>query len=184
MWWLVATDRTRQLDRDSFNLLAGTRGGWLAVAGKPLATVGTVVPAIALLALIHRLWRDRLWPELSALAGGFALCGAVARAVKLIERRPRPPSTLIHAGGFAFPSTDSALAVGVAVMALLAARHYVAPRYRRRLILAGYGLTFGAGVLFVALRVHYASDVVAGWALGSALFSACFLLAGEYAARR
>jgi membrane-associated phospholipid phosphatase len=57
---------------------------------------------------------------------------------------------------------DSALAVGIAAMAIVAARLVSTRRREIALIATGGVLTACAGLLFVALRVHYASDVIAG----------------------
>ncbi len=95
-----------------------------------------------------------------------------AHVMKNAIARPRPAHELVTAGGYSFPSTTSALGVCFAFMAIALAATPGEPA-RSRTIGAGALLVLGLGLSFVALRVHYLSDVLAGWALGALVFVAC-----------
>jgi membrane-associated phospholipid phosphatase len=182
MFWLVDGHHVAGLDRHAFSVLAASPGSALARVAKPAATIGPLILAVVVLVVMAMLGRRREWLEAFALAGGFLLCAVAAHLAKVEERRPRPSGGLISAGGYSFPSTDSALSIGLIAIALVIAR-VVAHRERRiAVIAAGCLLALGAGLLFVALRVHYLSDVIAGWALGVAAFASCGL--GVVAVRR
>jgi undecaprenyl-diphosphatase len=177
MFWLVDGHHTVGLDRDAFTVLAASPGSTLARVAKPAATIAPLVLAVITLVVVALLARRRAWLEAAALVVGFLVCVVAAHVAKAHEQRPRPPGRLIHAGGFSFPSTDSALAVGVIAIAIIVARRFVRREHRAAVIGAGCLLAFGAGLLFVALRVHYLSDVIAGWALGVVAFASCGLAA-------
>lgn len=174
--WLFHHRHTAGIDRRAFDVLGASRHGLLEHVARPLAVIGTVGLALAGAATILVLLKHRAWPEAIAIVAGGLLCGIIARAIKLDERRPRPAGGLLPASGYSFPSTSSALAVGALAMAIAVARLMGPGPARNRLVAGGAVLTVGAGLLFVALRVHYLSDVIAGWALGVAVFSGCALV--------
>jgi len=111
------------------------------------------------------------------ILGGYLLVALLAHLGKAAEQRPRPAGALIDAGGYSFPSTESALAVGLIAIAVVAAgptKH----RARRIGVIAAAGLLTGViGTLLVSIRVHYLTDVLAGWAMGATVFAACGLTA-------
>jgi membrane-associated phospholipid phosphatase len=181
MFWLVNDHKTAALDRVGFDLLASTPGSTFARVGDHGRLIAPLFFAVLLVALVvTTVMRRGAWADAAGLVGGFVLCLVAARLLKTIELRPRPPRELIYAGGYSFPSTDSALAVGIAAMAVVTARLVSTRRRQIALIATGSGLTVFAGLLFVALRVHYASDVIAGWALGCAAFACCALAATAF----
>jgi undecaprenyl-diphosphatase len=145
----------------------------VAATGRAGNAVAPLLLGALLLALIAALSRRHDWAPVAALLGGFLLSVLAAQFFKQVELRPRPPGTLIHAGGYSFPSSDSALAVGSTAMAVAMARLVAPGRGRIALIAIGCALTVAAGLFFVVLRVHYLSDVIAGWALGYGAFALC-----------
>lgn len=180
MFWLVDNHNTAAFDRVGFDLLASTPGGTLARVGDHGRLIAPLFLAALLVALVVVVIRRGARVDAVVLVGGFVLCLVAARVLKNVELRPRPPRELIYAGGYSFPSTDSALAAGIAAMAVVTARLVSTRRRQIALIATGGVLTACAGLLFVALRVHYASDVIAGWALGCAVFACCALAATAF----
>jgi undecaprenyl-diphosphatase len=137
-------------------------GGEVALALFTLAALG------------YLLWR-RAFGEAAVIVAGLLLCLLSAHALKSMIARPRPVDEIVTAGGFSFPSTTSALGISITAIAIALSR--LAPiRKRRPVILAGLTASFLLGLAFVALRVHYMSDVIAGWALGVLVFSLCDLV--------
>jgi undecaprenyl-diphosphatase len=93
--------------------------------------------------------------------------------IKTLTDRPRPAGELVSAGGSSFPSGHAAQATLYAWLAITAALRLVPGITRRSLLIAaGIALTVLIGLTRVYLRVHWMSDVSAGWALGVSCFSA------------
>ncbi|WP_291480213.1 phosphatase PAP2 family protein [Corynebacterium sp.] len=109
--------------------------------------------------------------------------GIVSVAAKQLAERDRPVTQLVAASGMSFPS-GHALGVLVAVGALLVVyARSVRAHVRGVLTVAGAVLCVAVGVARVALNVHHPSDVLAGWALGSAWLLLCLygcLYRGRY----
>jgi membrane-associated phospholipid phosphatase len=182
--WLVDDDRVPLIDHDAFTLLALSPGSLLTKLAEPASNIAPFVLAACALAIVLALMRRRIWTDAAAIVAGFAVCSVGAHLAKSAEARPRPAGTLITAEGFSFPSTSSALCIGFVAIAL-ALRHLTSNRMVRfGSLTLGCLLAFAAGLLFIALRVHYLTDVIAGWAFGIAAFTACDLAVLPFRAPR
>jgi membrane-associated phospholipid phosphatase len=130
--------------------------------------VGLVVIIVA---LRHRQFRLALF-----LVFSVELSGLVTEALKAAAHRPRPPTALVFAPSWSFPS-GHALGVSAAVLALTV---IVLPHVRRDRwgwVIAGGALTvLVIGFGRVVLNVHNPTDVLAGWAAGYVLFAASLLV--------
>jgi undecaprenyl-diphosphatase len=143
-----------------------------------------VVAPVALVAgLILRRTRHSWTPLLvlaASIAGGSLLCTLIKAAVG----RPRPLDALFHAGGYGFPSGHSTNAV-TAWFTLAVLLGAASTRRARRVALLAGAVVIAAivGVSRVYLRVHEATDVLGGWALGT-LWVATVLTAASVLSRR
>ena len=88
---------------------------------------------------------------------------------KAATDRPRPPDPLAKASLSAFPSGHSAYST-IYVAVALATR-------RAALVAVAIVLALAIGATRVYLRVHWATDVLAGWALGAAIFGVATAIA-------
>jgi membrane-associated phospholipid phosphatase len=172
---LVSSDREPGIDRHAFRLLGLARGSFLADVAKPASKIAPVILAIFVLVAVLLLLRRGARREAVTIVTGFLLCEVGAHLAKTAAARPRPSGALVSAGGFSFPSTSSALCVGFIAIAVAFARMSTERRRQVVPIVASCLLTLGAGLLFIAIRVHYLSDVIAGWAFGVAAFTFCDL---------
>lgn len=119
--------------------------------------------------LPHRRPVFRTAATVAACAGWLALGQAARFGLMTAVARPRPPEAdwITHASGYAFPSghtTTSAMAAGLVVAALVVRR----PPGRRlwTTLMICWAVLVGASRVW--LGVHWATDVLAGWALAFA----------------
>jgi undecaprenyl-diphosphatase len=123
-------------------------------------------------------WRQRRWLALAwvlAVAGN----GLLNVTLKRIFARTRPvhDDLLFSAQGFSFPSGHSSGAVVAYGMLAYVLLQSLDPGPARRaslpVLLAAAALAFSIGCSRVFIGVHYATDVLAGFASGSAWLAVC-----------
>ena len=182
-----AEDELGALD-DAFTAALGASidPGWLVffkglthLADPPTLVVLAVVVALLLL------WRRQ--PALAAgwclaLAGNALLNPALKR---LFERaRPMHEHGLVREDGFSFPSGHSSGAVVAYGMLAYVLLRTLPPRWHFAVLLLMPALVFSIGSSRVFLQVHYPSDVIAGFASGTAWAVVCILGAEGLRRRR
>lgn len=162
-------------DRTAFDLAGHLRAAWVTDAAKIVTALGSAavtLPLAALAALL--LAARRRWAEAAVLVAAMAIIYIGVAELKDATARPRPSNSLTSAGGSAFPSAHAAHAVIFPWLALtLTVRLRPGMAGGTALLVLGIALAALIGLSRVYLRVHYVSDVSAGWALGVAAFAAC-----------
>jgi membrane protein DedA with SNARE-associated domain/membrane-associated phospholipid phosphatase len=174
-WMVIAGDPgPTPGDQTALDVANDLQADWLVNVAKAITTLGSgwvTIPLAVLAAIALAAWRR--WTEFWVLLIGFTLTVALVPEIKTLTDRPRPPGELVSAGGSAFPSGHAAHATLYAWLAITAALRVVPGITRRSLLIAaGIALTVLIGLTRVYLRVHWMSDVSAGWALGASCFSA------------
>lgn len=171
--------RAGQLDQlFSDALHAGTAGwalrvfAWITRLGDT-ATLAAWGVGVAVVLLRGRRWLALGW--VLAVSGN-ALLNTTLKA--LFERtRPVHDSALVHADGWSFPSGHSSGSVVVYGMLAYVLIHSLPPTLARRaslpLVLLAATLAFSVGCSRVFLQVHFATDVLAGFASGTAWLAVC-----------
>lgn len=169
---LGGQDELLPLDR-----AARLAGRDLAAAGaRAVAEVVTALGAfltttIAVLAATIVLLAARRPRPALALAAGFLTVVVAVQLIKAGVGRLRPPGASPSLTTASFPSGHAAYATAYSALAIALIRvRAPAPRIRRLVLAGALGLTVVIGLTRVVLGVHYLSDVVAGWALGAAIF--------------
>ena len=143
--------------------------GWLTrLADPPTLTVLCIAVLIALV-LAGR--RGLAFGWVAAVAGN-ALLNVTLKQV-FARVRPLRDDGLVLAQGFSFPSGHSSGAVVAYGMLAYIALRFVPPRWHLALVLAEVSLVFMIGASRIFLRVHFASDVIAGFASGTAWLAVC-----------
>jgi undecaprenyl-diphosphatase len=160
--------------RDDLHSYAAGHPAFVA-AMKVLSTIGSATVYLVVFAALAAwlAWRGRVRLALFvvvAMAGGSLLNGLVKLAVH--RARPVLPDPVAHANGLSFPSGHAQSAMVAACVLLL----LFLPALRGAARVAAVGVAAAAvlaiGFSRVALGVHFASDVVAGYALGAAWVAA------------
>jgi membrane-associated phospholipid phosphatase len=151
------------------------RTDWMINVARVVSTVGGFVSLLGLgITLALWLWWRRchlaiaIAPVLSLLLAGLA--SVVAKAA---FGRVRPPISFheVHVTSPAFPSGHATDAAGFFLAAAFVLALSVAHRRRTQLLLIGIAVLLAGlvGLSRLVLAVHWLSDVVAGWALGTTI---------------
>jgi membrane-associated phospholipid phosphatase len=175
-WLMVRGPGEPGVDRLGFELLALPTSRSVTDAAQIVVTAAKILLGLAGLALVGLLVKCRQWRGCAVVVGGALIGQASAHLAKTAIARPRPVHELVTAGGYSFPSTTSALGMSFLFLAIAVAR-LLPQRRRRATVAAGAAVVLALGLSFLALRVHYATDVIAGWALGALAFTLCELIA-------
>ncbi|MCU1356476.1 MAG: hypothetical protein JWM89_1894 [Acidimicrobiales bacterium] len=175
------------LDRRAFRFVIGHRTDAEVSVARALSHLGDPV-ALAVLALVVGVWLWMSRPILDAAVPALALVAASATEAiaKQIIGRPRPPVAyhLVHESDASFPSghTTGSAALFVAFALVLAPE--VRSRVARRGLVVGFAVLAAAvGASRLLLGVHWLTDVVAGWCLGTAWAAGLVLLVAHARAR-
>jgi membrane protein DedA with SNARE-associated domain/membrane-associated phospholipid phosphatase len=105
-----------------------------------------------------------------AIVVGLGLIVAAVHIAKAAIDRPRPSGALVEASLSSFPSGHAAYATAWIAAALVLGRRRVGVAGETAWVLGAIVLTAAVGLSRIYLRVHYWSDVAAGWALGAGIF--------------
>jgi undecaprenyl-diphosphatase len=183
VWFLVLAvaydGRVGDADAEIAEWVAGSLPAPAEWAARPFSWLGGWIGITALcLAAGVFLVRRRAWLDL-----GFVLAVVLGSqlAVAILKDafdRPRPDLAPVVPlpGSPGFPSGHAATGLATAgALAVLAAERLPSQRTRAWLWAATAALGIAVGLSRVALGVHFASDVLAGWLLGLAWLSACLL---------
>jgi undecaprenyl-diphosphatase len=151
------------------------RTEWLVNASRVVSTFASFVSLLTIGVLFGAWLVWRRWPVALAAAPVVSLlaAGLASTVTKAAFDRPRPPAP-VHAVAVslaAFPSGHATDAAGFFVAASLVSAITVAKRRATQItcVVIGVLLVAIVGLSRLVLGVHWLSDVVAGWALGSAI---------------
>ncbi|MCC3313366.1 phosphatase PAP2 family protein [Nocardia africana] len=156
------------VDLDILRLLADHRAPALTVVARwamDIGTNGTAMAAVAGVGLAV-VAAKRWWWQGIVIAVSVVSAQAVARALKQMIQRARPPEDLavVQVGAFSMPSTVAAMTAAVVVAA-----YAVLPwpaEYRHRVVALLAVLLVVIGVAMIYLGAHWPTDVLAGWGVG------------------
>ncbi|HKS50272.1 MAG TPA: phosphatase PAP2 family protein [Pseudonocardiaceae bacterium] len=183
---VLESDGVTVADRPVLGFLAAHRQPWSTSAAEVISDIGSplgvAVTGLAVGVLLA--WLRRSWlPLLIIVLGGTGIA-VINTTVKRMVSRSRPPQLTAVLGehGFSFPSGHT---TGTTVVWLLSAwmvGRWVIGRGAGRVVVwvAALLMIIAVGAARVYLGVHFPSDVLAGWALGSAWAVTIALVAGVW----
>ena len=142
---------------------------WLTRLADPATLTVLCIAVAAALVRARRRWLAFGW--VAAVAGNALLNFTLKQVFARV--RPLHDDAIVLAHGFSFPSGHSSGAVVAYGMLAYVAMRFVPPRWHLAMLLAAVGLAFSIGASRMFLRVHFASDVIAGFASGSTWLAVC-----------
>jgi undecaprenyl-diphosphatase len=153
---------------------------WLSHAAEDFTALGSVSILLTItLATAGFLALRRKFVEAGMLALAFTGALAISEALKGVFGRERPPEIYraVEALNPSFPS-GHALLSAVVYLTLGAMLARASDNHRLRAYFLGVAMLVAVLVGFtrIYLGVHWTSDVLAGWSLGAAWATACWLL--------
>ena len=174
----VGEDQLFVFDGTAFGAVAPLRQGVGIEVARAVTVLGSpeVIGAVIVFAAGYLFWRRQAVEALTLLVG-FAATFGLVHLVKAIEARPRPGAGLVLASGSSFPSAHAAYSIAYVAIVLAVGRTLTSFVHRAAWVVFALVLAAAIGLSRVYLHVHYLSDVLAGWALGAAVFAVCGLVA-------
>jgi undecaprenyl-diphosphatase len=159
------------LDNRVLDMADMLKTDWGVHVAKIVTAFGSlpVAGGVALAAAIALAVRRRP-VELTVLVLSAIAIYAAVHITKAAVDRPRPPRPLADSTLSAFPSGHAAYSTIYVALALIATRVRIAVAGRAALLIAALVVAGAIGASRAYLRVHWWSDVLAGWALGAAIF--------------
>jgi len=153
---------------------------WLPEAARDVTSLGsTTVIGLILFSIMGYLFLERrpavAWWMFGAVSGGILL----NNLLKLGIGRPRPEIAGVAVKVFSssFPSGHASLsAIAYLTLGALLARTQQSIAMRLYVMSLAIMLTVLVGLTRIYLGVHYPSDVLAGWCIGSAWAIACWAI--------
>jgi undecaprenyl-diphosphatase len=170
--------------RDAGNPSHPAGPAWLTQVAIDVSALGgaTVITLMSLLVSGLLLLRGR-WRRVALLAATITGGHLLSTILKTLYGRERPDVVphLSHVDSASFPSGHSlSSSVIYLTMGALLAQNLTRRREKLYLMAVAFGLTFLIGLSRIFLGVHYPSDVIAGWAAGTAWALACLLVAARF----
>ena len=137
--------------------------------GNTVPLAGLIIGIAIVLVALGRRWLALGW--VAATVGNTFLNLTLKQIFGRV--RPLPPDSLLIESGFSFPSGHSSGSVVAYGMLAYLVLRLLPARWHLPALVATVALVFTTGASRVFLGVHFASDVIAGFASGSAWLTVC-----------
>lgn len=185
--WLVFFDRNNLPDEKVFAAIEPVRTDGLTAFMNFITVMGNhkfLVPANLVLIAVLLITRNRVAAATAAFTALSSL--GLMSLLKNLLARQRPTAPLVDGiTNFGFPSGHAFMSVAFYGMLLLIAYKGIrGPLLKYAVILFLVLLVLLIGFSRIYLRVHYATDVVAGYCIGASWLIGCLWLANEWEERR
>jgi undecaprenyl-diphosphatase len=169
---VVSSHPSLAADSHAFHIADELRTPALDHAARVVTTLGLlVIVGPVLLVGAALLIRHRRRARAAALLIGLGLAWISVTITKAAVDRARPPAPLVHTAGQSYPSGHSANSVGYLALAIALTVAIPSRIGRTAVVAAGALIAVLVGLSRIYLRAHYASDVLAGEALATAMYA-------------
>jgi membrane protein DedA with SNARE-associated domain len=159
------------LDNRVLDMVDNLNTSWGVGIAKVVSAIGSLPVTSAFVVIGAILLAVRRRPiELTVLVASAIAIYAAVHITKGAIDRPRPLNPHAGASLSAFPSGHAAYSTIYVAMAVIAGRVVDGIAGRAALVIAALVAAGAIGASRAYLRVHWWSDVLAGWALGAAIF--------------
>jgi len=169
------------IDGQAYSFFLAHRAPYLTAAARMIAhlggTAGLVLITMGGAGIIwwkSRKARDLMLPVLAVIGST-----VLVEVTRVVVARPRPPSAgmLVEASGYAFPSSQATRAAAC-FLALAFTACGVLPAWRAKVVTVTLAVVMIVLVAVgrLSLGVHWMTDVLGGWALGTLWFAAVVVL--------
>jgi membrane-associated phospholipid phosphatase len=171
------------LDDWFWELAVAAEVGVLVTASELLDVVGGAASTAILVTVVAAFLA---WQRRGAALAVWLLVAAASQGLNIVIKeayeRPRPPLGLVAEHSWSFVSGHSLAAAALAITLVLVLAPASAHRRGPLVVAALYGLAMAASRVY--LRAHWATDAIAGLAIGAATALTVVLIAEWWAARR
>ncbi len=130
--------------------------------------LGSTKPTIGILAILLLLpTRKRIGLPATVTVISTLICNEI---IKAIIKRQRPLERLLEIDGYSFPSGHAMTAAALYMTVMFALFRICKYRWQKVLSVCISGIIpFMIGISRIYFNVHFASDVITGWCLGTAI---------------
>jgi undecaprenyl-diphosphatase len=175
---VVTAPGTPRVDRWAFDIADSLGMDPLVSLARVLTVLGSFT-AMAVATLVTGGWAltRRRWIDALALIAGAALAYALLHLLKAHYDRPRPPAPLVDTENSSYPSGHATYVVSLVACATVLVRGGAGWATRIAAVTVAAIVVAVVAVTRVYLHAHYLTDVVAGVALGTAVYSLVGVLA-------
>jgi undecaprenyl-diphosphatase len=162
---LILTNNISSFDNYIYKIISNMRCDFLDSFMKLITSIGNTIPVliILLIIMINLNYKNR-----TILGTSMIITLIINQLIKYSIRRPRPPieERLISQGGYSFPSGHSMMSMCLyGVIIYLVSQNIKDKKIRHLVISILVLLVLLIGLSRIYLRVHYPSDVLAGFLL-------------------
>lgn len=131
----------------------------------------------SLLFILYLWMKKKDYLAIAVFSIGVAGGDLLKRGIKNLIQRERPENHLVNAAGFSFPSGHSM--VGLIFFSMIA--YFIIKEVKSKSLKWGVGISFillvlVIGISRIALKVHFPTDVLAGFVLGVGYSLTCLCL--------
>ena len=164
---LVSTSTNILIDEKVYDFISNFESNISTIFFKTITCLGNAkfVCCFCIIFLVFNKTRDKVGIPLSL---SVITCGVLNIILKNIFQRNRPTlEQLVFEDSFSFPSGHSMIIATIYVMLMYLAYKYIKSKnIRITLYVICPIVIFLVGISRIYLRVHYFTDVLAGWTLG------------------